>query len=62
MQTDFRFVGRLLGKALQQSVKLPKARLRPHLAKHLLNQPFSFADLAEVTQRRGAGYTPVIAE
>merc|ERR1719174_640115 len=38
----------LLGKALQQNVKLPKARLRPHLAKHLLNQPFSFPDLAEV--------------
>lgn len=45
---QLRFVGRLLGKALQQNVKLPKARLRPHLAKHLLNQPFSFPDLAEV--------------
>jgi hypothetical protein len=44
---QLRFVGRLLGKALQQGVTLPSAKLRTHIAKHLLRQPSSFADLLE---------------
>jgi hypothetical protein len=44
---QLRFVGRLLGKALQQGVTLPNAKFRTHIMKHLLRQPFSFADLVE---------------